>query len=51
MNTLSEPPSRLSPRHALSPFPLIACLQAKHSVFRLPTLTRSLDRALPCPAF
>jgi hypothetical protein len=51
MNTLSEPPSRLSPRHELPPFPLIACLNAKHPVFRLPTLTRSLDRALPCPAF
>lgn len=51
MNTLSEPPSRLSPRHSLPPFPLIACLNAKHPLFRLPTLTRSLDRALPCPAF
>ena len=45
MNTLSEPPSRLSPRFALPLFPL------KHPVFRLLTLYRSTDRALPCPAF
>ncbi|MDQ0704502.1 hypothetical protein QF043_003294 [Pseudomonas sp. W3I7] len=45
MNTLSEPPSRLSSRHSLSPFLL------KHPVFRLLTLSRSTDRALPCPAF
>ncbi|VVN54699.1 hypothetical protein PS687_01737 [Pseudomonas fluorescens] len=45
MNTLSEPPSRLSPRHLLLPFPL------KHPVFRLLTLSRSPDRALPCLAF
>lgn len=51
MNTLSEPPSRLSPRHSLLLFPLIACLQAKHPVFRLPIFIRSFDRALPCPAF
>lgn len=44
MNTLLEPPSRLSPRHLLL-FPL------KHPVFRLLTLSRSTDRALPCPAF
>ncbi|VVM46667.1 hypothetical protein PS682_00591 [Pseudomonas fluorescens] len=36
MNTLSEPPSRLSPRQPLSLFPL------KHPVFRLLTLSRSL---------
>jgi hypothetical protein len=45
MNTLSEPPSRLSPRHPLLPFPL------KHPVFRLLTLSRSTDRALLCLAF
>lgn len=45
MNTLSEPPSRLSPRHPLLLFPL------KHPVFRLLTLSRSTDRELPCPAF
>lgn len=45
MNTLSEPPSRLSPRHTLLPFPL------KHSTFRLLALSRSIDRALPCLAF
>ena len=45
MNTLSEPPSRLSPRHSLPPFPL------KHPVFRLLALYRSTDRALPCLAF
>lgn len=45
MNTLSEPPSRLSPRRLLLPFPL------KHPVFRLLILSRSYDRALPCPAF
>ncbi len=44
MNTLSEPPSRLSSRHAPSLFPL------KHPVFRLIALSRSTDRALPCPA-
>ena len=45
MNTLSEPPSRLSPRQPLPLFPL------KHPVFRLLTLFRSTDRALLCPAF
>ncbi|SDN23280.1 hypothetical protein SAMN04490179_3240 [Pseudomonas antarctica] len=45
MNTLSEPPGRLSPRH---PLPLFAL---KHPVFRLLTLSRSTDRALPCLAF
>ncbi len=45
MNTLSEPPSRLSPRQPLLLFPL------KHPVFRLLTLFRSTDCALPCPAF
>ncbi|SDS88078.1 hypothetical protein SAMN04490182_2650 [Pseudomonas cedrina] len=45
MNTLSEPPSRLSPGHPLPLFPL------KHPVFRLLALYRSIDRALPCPAF
>ena len=45
MNTLSEPPSRLSPRHPLSLFPL------KHPVFCRLTLLRSHDRALPCLAF
>lgn len=45
MNILSEPPSRLSPRQPLMLFPL------KHPVFQLLTLSRSPDRALPCPAF
>jgi hypothetical protein len=45
MNALSEPPSRLSPRQPLLLFPL------KHPVFLLLTLSRSPDRALPCPAF
>ncbi len=45
MNILSEPPGRLSPRHLLPLFPL------KHPVFRLLALSRSTDRALPCPAF
>ena len=45
MNTLSEPPSRLSPRHALPLFPL------KHPVFRLLALYRSTDRTLPCAEF
>ncbi|AZE73420.1 hypothetical protein C4K00_3193 [Pseudomonas synxantha] len=45
MNTLSEPPSRLSPRQPLSLFPL------KHPVFCQLTLSRSYDRTLPCPAF
>lgn len=45
MNTLSEPPSRLFPRHPLSLFPL------KYPVFRLLPLSRSKDRALPCLAF
>ncbi|CRM42295.1 hypothetical protein [Pseudomonas sp. 22 E 5] len=45
MNTLSEPPSRLFPRHPLSLF------QLKHPVFRLLILSRSTDRALLCLAF
>ena len=45
MNTLSEPPSRLSPRPQLSLFPL------KHPEFRLLTYSRSSDRTLLCPAF
>jgi len=45
MNTLSEPPGRLSPRQSLLLFLL------KHPVFRLLTLSRPTDRALPCPAF
>ncbi|CRM01504.1 hypothetical protein [Pseudomonas sp. 24 E 1] len=45
MNTLSEPPSRLSSRQPLPLFPL------KHPVFRLLVLSRSPDRALPCLAF
>lgn len=45
MNTLSEPPSRLSPRPLLPPFPL------KHPLFRLLTFSRPSDRVLLCPAF
>ena len=45
MNTLSEPPSRLSPRHPLPPFSL------KYPLSPLLALYRSTDRTLPCLAF